>query len=304
MVLSKKHGHISLFIANLIFGLNNPLTRTLIPDKMSPYTVTIARMVGGALLFWTASLFIKKEKVETKDIIKLFFAALFGIVLNQMFFLEGLSLTSPIDASLVITLLPIVTMILAAIILREPITWLKTIGVIVGACGALLLILNSASAGRSGDYRGNLIILISTFSFAFYLTMFKGVISKYSPVHSMKWMFLFASLLSYPFCHRAVISTNFSQFDYTVYLRIAYIVILATFVAYLLLPIGQKTLRPTTLSMYNYMQPIVASLITIALGMDHLSYENIFSAILVFAGVYIVTQSKSRAQLEAEKGKS
>lgn len=301
MALTKKHGHLSLFVANLIFGLNNPLTRTLIPDKMSPFTITLARMVGGALLFWIASLFVKKEKVEKKDILKLFFAALFGIVLNQMFFLEGLSLTSPIDASLVITLLPIVTMILAAIILREPITWLKTMGVIVGACGALLLILSSATAGNNGGYKGNLIILISTLSFAFYLTMFKGVISKYSPVHSMKWMFLFASLMSYPFCHNAVVSTNFAQFDYSVYLRIIYIVGLATFVAYLLLPIGQKTLRPTTLSMYNYMQPIVASLITIALGMGQLSYNNIFSAILVFAGVYIVTQSKSRAQMEAKK---
>lgn len=303
MTLTKRNGHLALFIANLIFGLNNPITRTLIPDKISPFAITISRMIGAAILFWIASLFVKKEKMEKKDILKLFFAALFGIVLNQMVFLEGLSLTSPIDASLVITLLPIVTMILAAIIIKEPITWLKVIGVIVGACGALLLIFNSASGGSTGNFKGNLIILISTFSFALYLTLFKEVISKYSPVHTMKWMFLFASLVSYPFCHKAVVNTNFASFDTTVYLRIFYIVFFATFIAYLLVPIGQKTLRPTTLSMYNYMQPIVGSLLTIALGMDHLSYENILSAVLVFAGVYIVTQSKSRAQLEAEKAK-
>lgn len=304
MTLNKRTGHIALFTANLIFGLNNPLTRTLIPDTFSPFTLTIFRMVGAAALFWLASLFVKKETIPPKDILKLFFAALFGIVLNQMLFLDGLSYTSPIDASLVITLLPIVTMILAAVIIKEPITWLKVIGVLVGACGALLLILNSSLSGRVGNFKGDLIILGSTLSFAFYLTMFKELISKYSPVHTMKWMFLFASLISYPFCHSSLINTNFAMFDYTVYLRIFYVVFFATFLAYILIPIGQKTLRPTTLSMYNYMQPIVASLVTILIGMDHLTYQTVLSAILVFAGVYIVTQSKSKAQVDAETKKS
>lgn len=261
-------------------------------------------MVGAAALFWVASFFVKKETIPPKDILKLFFAALFGIVLNQMLFLDGLSYTSPIDASLVITLLPIVTMILAAVIIKEPITWLKVIGVLVGACGALLLILNSSLSGRAGNFKGDLIILGSTFSFAFYLTMFKGLISKYSPIHAMKWMFLFASLISYPFCHSSLMNTNFAMFDYTVYLRIFYVVFFATFLAYILIPIGQKTLRPTTLSMYNYMQPIVASLVTILIGMDHLTYQTVLSAVLVFAGVYIVTQSKSKAQMDAETKKS
>ncbi|VBB45905.1 conserved membrane hypothetical protein [uncultured Paludibacter sp.] len=301
MNLTKRAGHLSLFVANFIFGLNNPLTRTLIPDTISPFTLTIFRMMGAAALFWTASLFVKKEKIPRKDIVKLFFAALFGIVLNQMVFLEGLSITSPIDASLVVTLLPIVTMVLAAFIIREPITWLKIMGVIVGACGAMLLIFNSSASGKTGNFRGDLIILISTFSFAFYLTMFKDLISRYSPIHTMKWMFLFATLVSYPFCHSSLMQTNFAAFDYMIYLKIFYVVFFATFIAYLLIPIGQKTLRPTTLSMYNYEQPIVASLATIMIGLDKLSYENVLSAVLVFAGVYIVTQSKSRAQVEAEK---
>lgn len=301
MALTNKAGHLALFVSNLIFGINNPLTRTLIPDVMSPFTLTIFRMLGAALLFWTASLFVKKEKMSPKDIFKLFFAALFGIVLNQMVFLEGLSMTSPIDASLVITLLPIVTMILAAIIIREPITWLKIIGVLVGACGALILIFNSSASGKTGNFKGDIIILVSTFSFAFYLTMFKDLISKYSPVHTMKWMFLFASLMSYPFCHSSLVQTNFVMFDAAVWLKILYVVVLSTFVSYLLIPIGQKTLRPTTLSMYNYMQPIVASLVTVIIGIDKLTYDNLLSAVLVFAGVYIVTQSKSKVQLEREK---
>ena len=303
MNLTKKHGHLALLLANLIFGLNNPISRTLIPDIIDSFTITFFRISGAAVLFWVASLFVKKEKIPPKDILKLFFASLFAIVINQFFFLKGLSLSSPIDASLVITLLPIFTMLLAAVIIKEPITWLKVIGVLVGASGALILILNSSSNGSSGNFRGNLIILVSTLSFAFYLAMFKEVVSKYSPISVMKWMFLFATLVSLPFCYKPLTETDFSTFDVTVYLRISYVVILATFVAYIFLPIGQKTLRPTTLSMYNYVQPIVASLVTVAIGMDHFSYVNVVSAILVFSGVYVVTQSKSKAQLEEEKAK-
>lgn len=301
MQLTKKYGHLALFTANFIFGLNNPLTRTIIPDIISPLTVTFFRMIGGAVLFWVTSLFVKNEKMSPKDIVKLFFAALFGLVFNQYPFLYGLSLTSPIDASLVITLLPIVTMLLASIIIKEPITWLKTIGVIVGASGALMLILSSTSGGVSGNFRGDIIILGSTFSFALYLTLFKELISKYSPIHTMKWMFLFGTLMTLPISFKPLMQTDFASFDFTVYLKILYIVVFATFLSYILIAVGQKTLRPTTLSMYNYLQPVVASLVTVVIGMDKFSYMNVFSALLVFSGVYIVTQSKSKVQLDAEK---
>ena len=302
--LTKKHGHISLLVANLIFGLNNPMMRTIMPEKLSPYTVTFFRMFGGALLFWLASIFVKKENMPKRDILKLFFASLFGIVINQLFFFEGLSLTSPIDASLVITLLPIITMLFAAIFIGEPITWLKVIGVIVGASGALLLILSSSTSENNGNFKGNLIVLVSVFSFAVYLTMFKGLISKYSPIHTMKWMFLFATIVSLPISYTPFISTNFTALNNTDILKIFYVIFFTTFIGYMLIPIGQKTLRPTTLSMYNYVQPIIASFVTVAIGMDNFSYINILSAVLVFAGVYVVTQSKSKAQLDAERAKN
>lgn len=299
--LNKKHGHIALFVANVIFGINTPITRTIVPEVLDPFVMTFFRMMGAAILFWAISPFTKKEKVPPRDIMLFFFASLFAIVLNQTSFIYGLSKTSPIDASLVVTLLPIVTMLLSAIIIKEPITWLKAVGVLTGASGAIILVLNSNNESSSGSMIGNLIVLGSVTSFALYLTLFKDLISRYSPLTTMKWMFLFAALLTFPMSFNLLTSTNISQFDTSVYLRIGYVVVLATFLTYMLIPIGQKTIRPTTISMYNYLQPVMASILAIIIGLDKFGPDKIISAALVFMGVYIVTQSKSKADLELAK---
>lgn len=299
--LNKKHGHIALFVANVIFGFNTPITRTIVPEVLDPFVMTFFRMMGAAILFWAISPFTKKEKVPPRDIMLFFFASLFAIVLNQTSFIYGLSKTSPIDASLVVTLLPIVTMLLSAIIIKEPITWLKAVGVLTGASGAIILVLNSNNESSSGSMIGNLIVLGSVTSFALYLTLFKDLISRYSPLTTMKWMFLFAALLTFPMSFNLLTSTNISQFDTSVYLRIGYVVVLATFLTYMLIPIGQKTIRPTTISMYNYLQPVMASILAIIIGLDKFGPDKIISAALVFMGVYIVTQSKSKADLELAK---
>lgn len=304
MELTKKSGHLALFFANLIFGLNTPISRTIIPELIDPFSLTFLRLAGSTILFWILSLFVKKETVPAKDILLLFFASIFGIVLNQIPYIAGLSKTSPIDASLVTSLLPIITMLLAALIIKEPVTWLKAIGVLVGASGAFILIMNSANHNGKGSFTGDIMILMAASSYALYLTLFKNLISKYSPITTMKWMFLFATIMSYPVLHKSVAQTDFTSLDTSVWLRIGYVVVFATFISYLLIPIGQKTIRPTTLSMYNYMQPIVASLVAVGLGMDTFGYEKIVSTVLVFAGVYIVTQSKSRAQMELERLKN
>lgn len=302
MANKKLTGHIAIFTANIFFGLNNPLSRSIIPDSIDPYVLTFLRIAGGMILFWLASLLVKKEKVPVKDIFLFFIAAVFSITSNQIPFIVGLSMTTPIDASIVVTLLPILSMIFAAIFIKEPITLMKAIGVIVGASGALVLIFYSqGSRVGSGNLIGNLVVLAGVISFSLYITIFKNLISKYSPITSMKWLFLFGTLQSFPFCQNALFETNFSMIDNLVWLKIGYTIVFATFTGYILIAIGQKNLRPTTLSMYNYLQPIVAAIVAVTIGMDHFGFDKIISAVLVFSGVYIVTQSKSRAQLEAEK---
>lgn len=295
-------GHLSLLVANIIFGTNNPIARILMPDIINPLALTFIRFSGGMMLFWLASLFFKQEYVTTKDKFLLFCASIFALSLNQIPFFKGLSMTSSVDASIVVTMLPIVTMLLSALILKEPITQLKVIGVLIGAVGVLLLIFAEHMEGlASGNMSGNLIVFAATISFALYITLFKKLIERYHPVTVMKWMFLFATITGLPFCYTSLATSNLAALSTTHWLGIGFVVLFATFIGYVLLPIGQKTLRPTTLSMYNYVQPIVASLIAILIGMDRLGYEQIIASVLVFSGVYIVTQSKSRAQMEAEK---
>lgn len=278
----------------------------LMPEVLDPMALTFFRFSGGMLLFWIASLFFKREYVPAKDKLLLFFASIFGLSLNQLPFFFGLSMTSSIDASIVVTMLPIVTMLLAAVFLREPITQMKAVGVLVGASGALIIVFSSQSVTQSGtgNMLGNLIVFLAVISFSLYLTLFKNLISKYQPVTVMKWMFLFASITGLPFCYNSLTEMSLTALPLNVWLSIGFVVVFATFLGYLLLPVGQKALRPTTLSMYNYVQPIMASLVAIVIGIDHFGYQQALAAVLVFSGVYIVTQSKSRAQVEAEKAKS
>ena len=295
----------ALLLANIIFGVNNPVARMLMPEVLDPMALTFFRFSGGLVLFWIASLFFKREHVSAKDKLLLFFASIFGLSLNQLPFFFGLSMTSSIDASIVVTMLPIVTMLLAAVFLREPITQMKAVGVLVGASGALIIVFsnNSVSQNGTGNMLGNLIVFLAVISFSLYLTLFKNLISKYQPVTVMKWMFLFATITGLPFCYNSLTEMSMTDLPLNVWLSIGFVVVFATFLGYLLLPVGQKTLRPTTLSMYNYVQPIMASLVAILVGIDRFGYQQALAAILVFSGVYIVTQSKSRAQLEAEKSK-
>lgn len=297
-------GHLAMLLANVIWGLNSPIGKAVLDSGISAFSLTTFRMFGAAIAFWIASLFTKKEHVKPEDLFMLFFAALFGIVLNQGSFVFGLSLTSPIDASIVTTMLPIVTMIVAAIFLKEPVTGKKVAGIFVGAMGALLLIVSSqhaAGAGRPGSIWGDLLCLSAQISFAFYLTVFRNLITRYSTITLMKWMFTYASMCFIPFSYRDVAAIKFAEIAPATYGGIAFVVLGATFIAYICVMTGQKTLRPTLVSMYNYVQPIVASIVAVALGMGSFGWSKAGAILLVFIGVYIVTQSKSKAQMDALK---
>ena len=297
-------GHAALFVAYIIFGLNTPIAKSVLEhgEICSAMALTFYRLSGAALLFWILSLFTKKEQVPLRDLLLLFGAGFFGILINQITFIVGLSHTSPIDASVITTTGPIMTMILAAFILKEPITWKKALGVLVGAAGALLLILSGVKTDRhQTTVLGGVLCLLSSLSFAIYLTAFKNTILKYSPVTLMKWMFLFAAVCCLPFSWKDIVAVHYAIIPVNIYLRIIYVVALATFFAYLLVPVGQKLLRPTIVSMYNYIQPIVSSIVAVIYGMDRFGLVKGIAAALVFLGVYIVTTSKSYAQLMAEK---
>ncbi len=294
-------GHLTIFMVNIIFGLNMPITKSVLTDTLTPYSLYFTRIAGATLLFWIASVFVKENKVSARDLMMLFLAGMLGVAINQFSAVKGLSMTSPIHATIIITLTPVFTMILAAVHQKEPITRKKVTGVLIGACGALLLILtDTQTANNAGSMMGNILCLLSSLSYAFYLTAFKKLINKHSPVTLMKWMFLFSIIVSLPVCIDDIKTVSWHVIPASSYLRICYVVVLATFITYMLIPMGQKLLRPTTLSMYNYLQPLTAALAAMAMGLDSFGWNTALAAVLVFFGVYVVTQSKSRAQLEEE----
>ncbi len=298
----KLKGHAALWVANLIWGLNAPIAKGVLAE-VSAFAMTSYRMVGACLLFWAASLFMPRERIGRGDMVKIFLASLFGIQLNQMLFLWGLSLTSPIDASIIATVVPILTMLFATLFLREPITWLKSSGVALGAAGAVVLVMLShgGNVGTAGSAVGNMLCIISAISYSVYLTAFRNIIVKYHPVTTMKWMFLFAAICSLAIYNRPLADVDYGSLNASTYLGIAYVVVGSTFISYMMVPIGQRYLRPTLVSMYNYMQPVVAVVLSVAMGLDTFGWGKAAAAICIFTGVWLVTKSKSRAQLDAEQ---
>ena len=303
----KLKGHAALWVANVIWGLNAPICKSVLvsgenPGGVNPFALSVYRMVGACLLFWTMSLLLPRERVAPRDIVRLFFASVFGIQLNQMLFLWGLSLTSPIDSSIIATIVPVLTMVLATVFLREPITWLKSGGVALGCFGALLLVyVSQHGAGQTSSVMGDVLCIVSAVSYAVYLTAFRDTIVKYAPVTTMKWMFLFAAVVAVAVYYRPLVEVDYAALAPATWGGIGYVVVCSTFVAYLMVPIAQRFLRPTVVSMYNYVQPLVAVVFTVIVGLDTFGPTKGIAAFCVFAGVWLVTQSKSRAQLEAEK---
>ena len=293
-------GNIFALTANILWGLMAPIGKSALME-FSALSVTTFRMVGAAACFWLLSAFCKYEHVDHRDMLKIFFASLFALVFNQGVYIFGLSMTSPIDASIVTTTLPIVTMIIAAIYLKEPITNLKVLGIFVGAMGALTLILSSQTAGSgNGSIIGDLLCLVAQISFSIYLTVFKGLSQKYSPITLNKWMFIYASMCYIPFSYQDVAGIQWAEVSTPAYVQIGYVVIGGSFLAYIFIMTAQRLLRPTVVSMYNYMQPIVASIAAIIMGLGVFGWEKGIAIALVFLGVYIVTKSKSKADFEKE----
>ena len=212
------------------------------PGGVSPFALSVYRMVGAALLFWAVSLLLPRERVAPRDIVLLLLASVFGIQLNQMLFLWGLSLTSPIDTSIIATVVPVLTMVLATLFLREPITWLKAGGVFLGCAGALILILVSQhGAGHTSSVTGDVLCIVSAVSYATYLTAFRNVIVRYSPVTTMKWMFLFAAIVAVVIYYRPLTAVDYAGLAPRTWAGIGYVVVCSTFLS---LPDGSHRPAP------------------------------------------------------------
>lgn len=285
------------------WGLMSPVGKDAMLHGFDGITMVSFRVAGACLLFWIASLFAPKEQVPWRDRLMFIGAALTGLLFNQCCFTIGLSITSPINASIVTTSMPIFAMILAALILREPITGKKALGVLMGCSGALILILSSAAHAdaRVGDIRGDLLCLFAQFSFALYLSLFNPLIKRYNVFTVNKYMFSWATLMLLPLSSYHVYGVISQPIPLLTWIEVGYVVVCGTFFCYILTMIGQRTLRPTVVSVYNYVQPIVAVAASLIMGISTMKLTHVLAVVLVFSGVWLVVKSKSRKDIEVER---
>ena len=292
-------GHIACFTAYAIFGVNIIVCKDLTSGHLiSPITIFTLRSLGAGLMFWILSLFLPSEKVDKKDYLKILAAAFLGYFVTQLTFLVAIPDVTPMHCSIISSMSPIYTMFIAAIVLKEPLSWKKASGVALSLCGILFIIFNNAS-GSSGvaesKLSGIFMMFLNSLSFSLYLGIFKPVIAKYSVVTFMKWIFLFSALMSLPLSFREVVSLEWTRIPSVQMWELGFLIVFATFVSYFLIPFGQKRIRPTLVSMYSYIQPIIATVISIILCMDILTWQKLLAALMVFAGVFIVSRSRAKA---------
>ena len=292
-------GHLACFTAYTIFGLNIVVCKDLTSSgAISPIALFTIRSLGAGALFWLISLFLPKQSVERRDLPKIFAASVLGFFLTQMCFLMAISRITPMDCSIITSLSPIYTMFIAAYALKEPLSTQKIGGVVLSLCGIIYLILNSVTSTATVIETtpiGVLLMIGNSLCFSLYLGIFKPTIAKYSVVTFIKWTFLFASLLSLPFSVKELFTIDYAALPTSFITELAFLVICATFITYFLIPVGQKILRPTLVSMYSYVQPIIAIVVSIYVGMDTLSWQKVIAAITVFTGVILVSYSRKKA---------
>ncbi len=287
--------HISLFAAQVIYALNYSIAKDLMPTYIKPLGLVMLRISGALILFWILSLFSKKEKVEKGDLKKMMLLALFGVAINQAFFIYGLSLTTPINSAIIMVSNPIAVILFTIFVFKEKITALKLTGLAFGVIGALTLLLfksHGSFAIGSETITGDLMTLINSLSWAVFVVMAKPYMQKYQTVTVMKWIFLFGFIYICPFGMYDLVKVEWLALTPHAIFALGFVIVATTFLAYLLNTYALKTLSSSVVSMYIYMQPFLATVIAIGLGKDELTPIKVVSATLIISGVYLASRKK------------
>ena len=290
--------HAALAFVSLLFGANYSIAKVVMPEFIGPHGLIALRVPVVTLLFWLFHWLVGKPVVPaTRDLGRFFVSAVFGVAINQIFFFKGISLTSPIMGSVIMTSTPIIVLIISFFLLGERITWLKSAGIILGASGAVLLIVSKGVDFSNNTFQGNLFVLINALSYSIYLVIVKPLMVKYDAVTVIKWVFLFGCLMVVPFGINEIKAVNWQQFDSNVWLSITYIVVGSTFLAYLLNMWSLKYVNPSLVGYYIYLQPLFATIIAVLFRGDILTLKHIVFAVMIFFCFFMVSYSKKKSTL-------
>ena len=297
---NKLQAHSAILLANTIFGLGVPVTKLLLDEWVSPMTYMATRSLGAAIVFWIIASLMKPEHVERRDLLVIMFGGLMGFVISQTLTAWALDYTSPVYFSLIATLTPVAVMLMAALFIGERITGIKSLGVLLGIAGAVLMVFMSQTSGSgSNDLLGIALAILSVLTWAIYMIITRKVAQKYSPVTQMKYVFLVSAIVTVPIAWPELADQKLytlSTFGWDGAMEMAFIVLMATVLGYFLIPFAMRHLSATTVSVYTNLQPMIASFVAIIIGQDRLTWDKPVAALLVLPSAYIVTVVTSSEQ--------
>lgn len=279
------------FLAALIYGVSFTVAKEVMPLYIRPFGFILIRVLGAALLFWTVGIFLKREKIETQDYPRLLLGALFGIALNQLSFFKGLSMTTPINASVIMVTSPILVLIFSSFLLNEKATKKKILGIFIGLFGAVMLIIFGKDTGMASNATlGNLLVFVNASSYGLYLILIKNLTKKYHAITLAKWLYLFGLIMVIPFGISELSVVDWNSMPLPILYRVGFIIVFTSFMTYMFNLFAIKELKPTTLSIFIYLQPVIASSYALLVGSDSLNVIKVAATVLIFIGVYLVTR--------------
>ena len=292
---------IAALVATSIFGINHTLAKGLMPNYIQPLGFVALRVLGAVILFWIVSLFIKNEKIKKEHWPRLLLSAVFGMVINMVFSFKGLSLSTPINSSVIVTITPILVFVLSAILIREKITLLKGVGVVLGLFGGLTLILFGVQQQVDAPNipLGNTLILINALSYGLFLIVAKPLTRTYHPITLMRWLFLTSIIINLPIGWTELMEVEWVSMPFSAIWRIGFVIVGTTFFTYLLNIFALKYLSASTIGVFTYLQPVIAITFAILSGADQLGFLKVIAALLVFLGVFMVTKNPARKRAKS-----
>lgn len=280
-------------IVSIIYGVSFTIAKDVMPLYVKPYGFILLRVFGATILFWIISFFGPKEKIILNDFPRIIAAAFFGVALNMLTFFKGLSYTSPISAAVIMVTTPIIVLILSAIIMKERIIKRKIFGILLGLLGTGFLILYGKSVGNATNATlGNFLVFVNAVSYGLYLIIVKKLMDKYNAFTFVKWIYTFGLLMVLPFGWNEYQGIHWQILPSFIVWEIGFVVVFTTFITYLFNLISMRELKPTTVAVFIYLQPLFATIFAMSLGKDQLTWVKTVSAVMIFVGVYLVTMKK------------
>jgi len=284
-------------LVSIIYGVTFTIAKDVMPKYVEPFGFILMRVGGSMLLFWIITPFFTTEKIEKQDFPRIIAAAFFGVALNMLTFFKGLSYTSPIMGAVLMVTTPMIVLVLSALLMKERMQNRKIYGLILGLIGTIFLILYGKSViNASNATLGNILVFINAVSYGFYLIIVKKLMDKYNAFTFVKWIYTFGFLMVLPFGWSEFQAVDFTNIPMDIFWKIGFVVVFSTFLTYLLNLVSMRELKPTTVAVFIYLQPLFATIFAVSLGKDDVTWVKIISAVLIFTGVYLVTQKRVKSE--------